>query len=226
MTIDTFRQAGGDWPDYLRAIRAAPSPLLAESIALTAAYRTLLDQRRGLLVWVECDEATRQARLNARATRYPSRRIYDDAAHAHALVRGDSPLTAPDLDAIVRKALHRGVAGGGRPPAPRGGDQPGGRISLPAAKKRRPSPRERGYGERHRRLRTEWAREVKKGTVRCARCGKFIAPDADWDLGHDDHNRSKYKGPEHATCNRRAAGQAARAAQLAAARPRRTSRRW
>jgi hypothetical protein len=34
------------------------------------------------------------------------------------------------------------------------------------------------------------------------RCGELIAPGAPWDLGHDDHDRSQYIGPEHRSCSR------------------------
>lgn len=80
----------------------------------------------------------------------------------------------------------------------------------------RPSASQRGYGGEHRRLRAQWAPKVAAGTVRCARgaackqaelideqlVGGLIDPASTWDLGHDDRDRGRYLGPEHAECNR------------------------
>jgi hypothetical protein len=55
----------------------------------------------------------------------------------------------------------------------------------------------RGYGAEHKKLRRWWAPKVATGTVRCWRCGYIIEPGQAWDLGHDDNNRSIYRGPEH-----------------------------
>jgi hypothetical protein len=90
---------------------------------------------------------------------------------------------------------------------------------------------ERGYGPEHDRLRAAWAPYVEAGTVACWRCHTLIHPAEDWQLGHDDYDRSIYRGPEHALCNQRAG---ARAGGLARARqgwrrrhpPLTTSRRW
>lgn len=56
----------------------------------------------------------------------------------------------------------------------------------------------RGYGTRHRGLRAWWAPRVARGTVNCWRCGHPIRTGQAWDLGHDDHDRTQYRGPEHA----------------------------
>lgn len=76
------------------------------------------------------------------------------------------------------------------------------------------SQEQRGYGLKHKRLRESYKAQVEAGIVDCARCEKPILPGEPWDLGHDDHDRSRYTGPEHARCNR------------ATTRRRRTSRRW
>lgn len=66
----------------------------------------------------------------------------------------------------------------------------------------RPSSAKRGYGRAHQRARARLAPLVATGTVVCARCGELIGAGEDWDLGHDDNDRLRYSGPEHARCNR------------------------
>lgn len=63
---------------------------------------------------------------------------------------------------------------------------------------------ERGYGNAHQLKRAEYQKVVDAGAADCWRCGKAIKPGDPWDLGHDDHDRSKYMGPEHPACNRSA----------------------
>jgi hypothetical protein len=58
------------------------------------------------------------------------------------------------------------------------------------------------YGTKHRALRARWAKKVKAGLVKCAKCGYWIPPNAEWDLGHDPYDRSQYIGPLHQRCNR------------------------
>ena len=60
----------------------------------------------------------------------------------------------------------------------------------------------RGYDQAHRARRAAWAPHVSRGLVTCWRCGQPIEAGAPWDLGHDDHDRTKYTGPEHRRCNR------------------------
>jgi hypothetical protein len=75
--------------------------------------------------------------------------------------------------------------------------------------KARGSRQQRGYGSQHTALRREWSPKVATGTIKCWRCGQYIRAGQPWDLGHDDTDRTKYQGPEHANqCNRAAAGRA------------------
>lgn len=60
-----------------------------------------------------------------------------------------------------------------------------------------------GYGKAHKRLRAQYAARMRAGErFRCWRCGLLINPVGPWDLGHDDADRSLYRGPEHVACNR------------------------
>lgn len=55
----------------------------------------------------------------------------------------------------------------------------------------------RGYGYHHKKIRKHWEPIVQAGRATCWRCGEPIAPDSPWDLGHDDNDRTRYRGPEH-----------------------------
>lgn len=66
------------------------------------------------------------------------------------------------------------------------------------------STTERGYGSAHQQERRRWSPLVASGQATCWRCGRLIRPGSPWDLGHDDHDRTIYRGPEHRACNRRA----------------------
>lgn len=59
------------------------------------------------------------------------------------------------------------------------------------------SSSQRGYGASHRKLRKMYLPLVASGKAICWRCGEPIAPNGPWDLGHDDDDRTKYRGPEH-----------------------------
>jgi hypothetical protein len=67
-----------------------------------------------------------------------------------------------------------------------------------------------GYGAPHRQQRRLWLARVAAGGVLCARCGVPIDVGEPWDLGHDDVDRSVYRGPEHRACNRATAGRSRR----------------
>ncbi|WP_109507220.1 hypothetical protein [Nocardioides speluncae] len=65
------------------------------------------------------------------------------------------------------------------------------------------STTERGYGNEHQKMRAQIKRDVvDPGLGYCWRCGRWIDPAKPWDLGHDDHDRSTYRGPECRPCNR------------------------
>jgi hypothetical protein len=85
---------------------------------------------------------------------------------------------------------------------------PSHRVSPPDAKKsaRRAKTSARGYGSRHQKLRKAWEQKVAAGLVECGRCKVTIRPGEPWDLGHDDHDRRRYTGPEHRRCNRATSG--------------------
>jgi hypothetical protein len=83
-----------------------------------------------------------------------------------------------------------------------------------ATRQPKASTTERGYDSRHKALRAQWKPKVDALEVDCWRCGKRIVPDSSlkgdgWDLGHDDRDRTQYRGPEHVGCNRRTKAHAA-----------------
>src|SRR5262245_23231226 len=80
---------------------------------------------------------------------------------------------------------------------------------MPAQTMRGRTTTQQGWGNQHQRARARLAPIVLAGQVRCWRCGDEILPGEPWDLGHDDHDRSQYRGPEHARCNRATAGRSA-----------------
>ena len=83
-----------------------------------------------------------------------------------------------------------------------------------AYEQRRGTRQARGYGVDHDRLRRSWDRRLAAGElVYCWRCGARIVRGTGWDLGHDDQDRARHRGPECETCNRRAGGRAGAAAR-------------
>lgn len=57
----------------------------------------------------------------------------------------------------------------------------------------------------HRAQRAAGQAQVDAGTASCWRCGLPILPGAKWHVGHDDNDRTLYRGPEHPSCNLKAA---------------------
>lgn len=71
-----------------------------------------------------------------------------------------------------------------------------------------------GYGHDHQQERARLAPLVALGGYVCTRyghpqfpeCVGLIAPGQAWELGHDDTDKSRWTGPEHKHCNRKAGG--------------------
>lgn len=81
------------------------------------------------------------------------------------------------------------------------------------AERARGSRQQRGYDAEHDRLRARWKPRVERGGVHChaATClmpTRLILLGQPWDLDHND-DRTGYRGPAHALCNRAAGGRAA-----------------
>ena len=64
----------------------------------------------------------------------------------------------------------------------------------------RPNTTARGYGSQHQQLRAQLL-DAFVPVQPCWRCGRPIARKADAQLGHDDNNRTRYRGLEHTKCN-------------------------
>ena len=72
--------------------------------------------------------------------------------------------------------------------------------------RQRGSSTARGYDRQHELLREQWRPEVTAGLVDCWRCEQRIKAGEPWHLGHDDNDRTRYRGPEHVDCNCATAG--------------------
>lgn len=67
--------------------------------------------------------------------------------------------------------------------------------------KARGTRQQRGYDAPHDRLRADYQSRMDAGEAfMCWRCTRPIDPAA-WHLGHDDEDRTKYRGPECEPCN-------------------------
>lgn len=64
----------------------------------------------------------------------------------------------------------------------------------------------RGYGHAHQVKRAEYQKVVDAGAGECWRCSTAIKPGDEWQLGHDDDDRSKYRGIECVDCNESTGG--------------------
>lgn len=83
---------------------------------------------------------------------------------------------------------------------------------------------ERGYGARHQQKRAEYQRVVDAGAAECWRCHEAVMPGDEWHLGHDDNDRSKYRGVECVPCNTKQGGR--NGASVTNAKHQMTTREW
>lgn len=75
------------------------------------------------------------------------------------------------------------------------------------AEQARGTRQQRGYDARHDRLRATYQQRMDAGErFTCWRCESLGKPHSidpnTWDLGHDDHDRTAYRGPECRSGNR------------------------
>lgn len=83
------------------------------------------------------------------------------------------------------------------------------RVGWQRRRTPRASTTARGYGAAHQGLRRRVDILVQAGRATCWRCGLAIRPGEPWHLGHDDEDRTVYRGPEHPDCNTGAAAEKA-----------------
>jgi hypothetical protein len=96
---------------------------------------------------------------------------------------------------------------------------------MPARQRKR-APTHVLYPWAHQQERRRLEPAVATGTVRCARAAlgqclmpsPLIHPGQPWDLGHPDHDRTRWSGPEHQRCNRAAAARIGNRTRAVAAR--------
>ncbi len=69
---------------------------------------------------------------------------------------------------------------------------------------------ESGYGEEHKRIRAQYAKEVEAGhgwccEIVCVMSSRWIPPGSKWHLAHTP-DKTAYRGPAHSLCNVSEAG--------------------
>lgn len=106
------------------------------------------------------------------------------------LTMGRKVCRTPGCPTIIDSNTYRGLC----PPCARARD------------KTRGTRAQRGYDTTYDRERRDYKHRIEAGeTILCWRCGQPV--DTDFHLGHSD-DRTHTKGPEHPTCNLKAAGKA------------------
>lgn len=93
------------------------------------------------------------------------------------------------------------------------------RPGFGRSKAPRLSSTQRGYGMAHIRERAKWKPIVEAGGATCSLCGDPIEPGSSWHLDHTP-DRTAYRGPAHASCNRKDGARRGRARQSSRSRNR------
>jgi len=103
LSIDSVRDAGGDWPEFIARVTLASKPTVTESVALPKGYLRVLDLKAAVLVCVTCPEHVRRSRLMERG-QAAKPVLWDDSELADFVVDGSKPIASEMVAQILTAA--------------------------------------------------------------------------------------------------------------------------